>query len=124
MRIILESSMIAATLIVIFGSALYAQSATTPAPSPQTGCSPATNIGPRPNDTTGDPALGERLAESKAVICPPSGLDPGVSVAPKLGEGRTPVIPPLGTPRATPPLRPDRLERDAFSFNSLPLDYH
>ena len=106
MRIILKSSTIAAILITIFGSALYAQSATTPAPSPRAGCSPATNLGPRPNDTTSDPTLGERLAESKAVICPPSGLDPGVSVAPKLGEGRTPVIPPPGTPRGDPALAP------------------
>ena len=47
------------------------------------------------SETTG--SLSEQLSESKGVICPPAGIDPGISVPP-IGGGRTPVIPPPGTP--------------------------
>jgi hypothetical protein len=52
---------------------------------------------PRPSETTGSRSLSEQLSESKGVICPPAGIDPGISVPP-IGGGRTPVIPPPGTP--------------------------
>lgn len=61
--------------------------------------------GPRSNETTGSRPLGDRLSESKGVICPPAGVDPGISVPP-VGGGRTPVIPPPGTPGADPNLQP------------------
>src|SRR5271163_2051560 len=41
--------------------------------------------------------LSDQLSQSKGVICPPAGIDPGISVPPS-GGGRTPVIPPPGTP--------------------------
>jgi hypothetical protein len=39
------------------------------------------------------------------VICPPAGVDPGIS-APPIGGGVTPVIPPPGTPGGDPGLVP------------------
>ena len=41
--------------------------------------------------------LSDKLASSNGVICPPAGVDPQMRV-PAPQEGRTPVIPPPGTP--------------------------
>ena len=41
--------------------------------------------------------LSERLAQSKGVICPPTGVDSQMQVPPP-GGGRLKVIPPPGTP--------------------------
>jgi len=60
---------------------------------------------PRSNETTGSRSLSEQLSESKGVICPPSGVDPGIAVPP-VGGGRMPVIPPPGTPGGDPSLVP------------------
>jgi hypothetical protein len=60
---------------------------------------------PRSDETTGSRSLGDRLAESKGVICPPAGVDPGIAVPP-VGGGRTPVIPPPGTPGGDPKIEP------------------
>jgi len=46
-------------------------------------------------------SLGEKLAQSGGVICPPEGLDPDIR-APAPNGGRTPVIPPP-SPGAGPP---------------------
>ena len=54
--------------------------------------------------TTGESAS-EKLARTDGVICPPPGLDPDIR-APAPGTGRTPVIPPPGTPGGDPALRP------------------
>lgn len=48
-------------------------------------------------------SLGDRLAQSGGVICPPEGLDPDIR-APAPNGGRTPVIPPL--PRGEAPAEP------------------
>jgi hypothetical protein len=37
---------------------------------------------PRANETTGSRSLSEQLSESKGVICPPAGIDPGIAVQP------------------------------------------
>jgi hypothetical protein len=43
--------------------------------------------------------LSEQLSESKGVICPPAGVDPGISVPP-VGGGRTPGGDPNVVPKA------------------------
>ena len=63
------------------------------------------NNDPSPNETAGDRTLSDQLSQSKGVICPPAGIDPGISVPP-IGGGRTPVIPPPGTPGGDPNIQP------------------
>jgi hypothetical protein len=99
-------------IVVAASSALLASTiafAQSPAPAPQAplqmpecqrGALPAT-----PGETTGSADLGDRLARSKGVICPPAGIDPGIA-APAVGGGRTPVIPPPGTPGGDPNIIP------------------
>jgi hypothetical protein len=68
-------------------------------------CSPSVgNNGLSSNETTGSRALSDQLSQSKGVICPPAGIDPDISVPP-IGGGRTPVIPPPGTPGGDPNIR-------------------
>jgi hypothetical protein len=68
-------------------------------PECQRGASPALG------ETTGSPPLSDQLSQSKGIICPPAGVDPGIA-APPVGGGRTPVIPPPGTPGGDPSLVP------------------
>lgn len=49
--------------------------------------------------------LSDELARSNGVICPPSELDPDIHV-PAPGGGRTPVIPPPGSPGGDPSVQP------------------
>jgi hypothetical protein len=58
-----------------------------------------------PGETTGSSQLSDQLSQSKGVICPPAGIDPGIA-APPVGGGRTPVIPPPGTPGGDPSIVP------------------
>jgi hypothetical protein len=76
-------------------------------PSPNADCQrEAGGLPPAaPGETTGSPNLSDQLSRSKGVICPPAGIDPGIS-APPLGGGKTPVIPPPGTPGGDPGLVP------------------
>jgi hypothetical protein len=66
---------------------------------------------PRPNaepgTTTGQARepLGDKLAKSGGVLCPPPGVDPEIR-APTPDAGNTPVIPPPGTPGGNPNLQP------------------
>lgn len=80
--------------------------ATTPAPSTNTGCAPHDTVSP--NGTTtgkrGEP-LGDKLAKSDGVLCPPAGVDPEMR-APTPEGGNTPVIPPPGSPGGDPNVRP------------------
>ena len=57
--------------------------------------------------TTGQVAssLGDKLARSDGVLCPPAGVDPEMR-APTLPSGNTPVIPPPGSPGGDPSVRP------------------
>jgi hypothetical protein len=73
-------------------------------PPAQSTCPPGSG-GPRSNETTGSRPLSDRLADSKGVICPPAGVDPGIT-APPVGGGRVPVIPPPGTPGGDPNIQP------------------
>ena len=49
--------------------------------------------------------LGDKLAQSDGVLCPPAGVDPEMR-APTPDAGKTPVIPPPGSPGGDPSLRP------------------
>lgn len=80
-----------------------------PAPDHAAGCAP-TQTTPKgnitPNDaTTGQAPLGDKLAKSDGVLCPPSGVDPEMR-APTPDTGNTPVIPPPGSPGGDPNIRP------------------
>jgi hypothetical protein len=75
-------------------------------PAPNLACQARTGglVLPTPGETTGA-NLSDELSRSKGVICPPAGVDPGISVPP-IGGGVTPVIPPPGTPGGDPGLVP------------------
>ena len=84
-----------------------------PSPSRTANCAPMQQ--PTPNSgtpvpegqTTGQRAepLGDKLARSDGVLCPPAGVDPEMR-APTPDAGKTPVIPPPGSPGGDPSLRP------------------
>jgi hypothetical protein len=57
-----------------------------------------------PGETTGS-TLSDQLSRSNGVICPPAGIDPGIS-APPTGRGVMPVIPPPGSPGGDPSVVP------------------
>jgi hypothetical protein len=89
--------------------------ATPMAPTAPTGVPSAANCKPGevapPGTTTGQGAphgaqpLGDQLAKSDGVLCPPPDVDPEIR-APAPGGGNTPVIPPPGSPGGDPTLRP------------------
>ena len=60
-----------------------------------------------PGTTTGQASepLGDKLAKSDGVLCPPSGVDPEMR-APTPDAGNTPVIPPPGSPGGNQDVRP------------------
>ncbi len=70
-------------------------------PTPHSG-----NVAPE-GKTTGQRAepLGDKLARSDGVLCPPAGIDPEIR-APTPDGGKTPVIPPPGSPGGDPSIRP------------------
>ena len=83
-----------------------------PSPSISTDCAPmrqgAEPGAPVPEGTTTGQradALGEKLARSDGVLCPPAGVDPEMR-APAPDAGNTPVIPPAGSPSGDPSIRP------------------
>jgi hypothetical protein len=49
--------------------------------------------------------LGDKLAKSDGVLCPPPGIDPAMP-AHTPNTGNTPVIPPPGSPGGDPSVRP------------------
>jgi hypothetical protein len=57
------------------------------------------------DETVGEQPLSDQLARSDGVICPPQGVDPGIR-APTPDAGRTPIIPPPGSPGGDPSVRP------------------
>jgi|SRR6476620_7738110 hypothetical protein len=83
-----------------------------PPPSRTANCAP---MQPTPHSgtavpegtTTGQRAepLGDKLARSDGVLCPPPGVDPEMH-APAPDTGKTPVIPPPGSPGGDPTIRP------------------
>jgi hypothetical protein len=82
-----------------------------PAPAVASNCAPTQstaqgNIAPQ-GMTTGqsNEALGDKLAKSDGILCPPTGVDPQMR-APTPDAGNTPVIPPPGSPGGDPSIRP------------------
>jgi len=110
--------MVAAMLIAASGAA-FAQAPPSPAtPSQQTAppaprasadCTPDRQPGTvaPEGSTTGQARepLGDKLARSEGVLCPPTGIDPWMR-APAPDVGKTPVIPPPGSPGGNPDVRP------------------
>jgi len=82
-----------------------------PATQRATNCAPMQRVpqqGAAPEGaTTGQRAepLGDKLARSDGVLCPPAGIDPEMR-APTPDTGNTPVIPPPGSPGGDPTVRP------------------
>jgi hypothetical protein len=76
-------------------------------PSPNQDCQRGAEGLPVPaqGETTGSANLSDQLSQSNGVICPPAGVDPGIS-APPVGGGIMPVIPPPGTPGGDPNVIP------------------
>ena len=72
-------------------------------------CAPGDRLQPgspnpsAPSATTGE-SLSDRLARTDGVICPPN-IDPEIR-APTPDAGKTPVIPPPGSPGGDPSVRP------------------
>jgi len=82
-----------------------------PASAAATNCAPTQStpqgdIVPQ-GTTTGQSVepLGDKLAKSDGVLCPPAGVDPQMH-APTPDAGNTPVIPPPGSPGGDPTIRP------------------
>lgn len=73
-----------------------------------TRASPQGTITPNGSSTTGsNEQLGDKLAKSDGVLCPPSNVDPAMrSPAPNGDSSNTPVIPPPGSPGGDPSVRP------------------
>jgi len=84
------------------------QAPSPPASVPSGGnCKPG-EIAPRGRGMTtaqAGPSLGDRLAKSDGILCPPPNVDPEIR-APTPEAGNTPVIPPPGGPGGNPSLRP------------------
>ncbi|WP_247835318.1 hypothetical protein [Bradyrhizobium sp. 200] len=70
-----------------------------PAPNSGTAVPDGTTTGQRPEP------LGDKLARSDGVLCPPAGVDPEMH-APAPDAGKTPVIPPPGSPGGDQTIRP------------------
>ena len=86
--------------------------AQTAPPAPTSNCGPTRPVPPRgtiaPEGSTTSGAsepLGDKLAKSDGVLCPPAGVDPEIR-APTPDTGNTPVIPPPGSPGGDPNVRP------------------
>ncbi len=110
--------------MIVGPSAVIAQSPPSPStPAPQTAppqavraanCAPMPQQPGQPNTaapegtTTGQRSepLGDRLARSDGVLCPPAGVDPEIRAPTPDNGSNTPVIPPPGSPGGNPSVRP------------------
>ena len=98
---------LASLVICLISSVAAAQTTTVPqgAEHPGSACPP--NAG-RNAPTVGkesERTLSDQLAQSKGVICPPAGVDPGMQQRPPEG-GAIKVIPPPGSPGGNPQVQP------------------
>ncbi len=117
----MKTSLLLSCVLLAVSGVASAQAPPTPATPPArtapaapglaTGCSPTQstaqgNIAPR-GATTGQSQepLGDKLAKSDGVLCPPPGVDPAMR-APTPDSGSMPVIPPPGSPGGDPNVRP------------------
>jgi hypothetical protein len=93
------------TFVSIAVTAAPAEVADNPAPERSAACPPDVRGEPPTVGGGGSESLSDKLAQSKGVICPPSGVDREMQVAPPDG-GRLKVIPPPGTPGGDPSVQP------------------
>ena len=107
-----------AAALTLVATAAYAQAPPTPAnpqPPPQSTvrCAPTqipragegpTVAPPAPGQSSSNPTLSDKLAQSDGVLCPPP-VDSDIQKRPP-DVGNTPVIPPPGTPGGDPTVRP------------------
>ncbi len=92
---------------ILFSGALAGVLAVVPAaaqqqPSPPS--NPECTPGAQPIPKSGEP-LGDRLAQSKGVICPPD-VDPAMKVPPPETGSKMPVIPSSGAPGGDQKIQP------------------
>ena len=115
-KLIFASALIAASPAAIAQAppapATPPQATAPPAPQRSADCTPTQSGQPHGSTaaggiTTGQSRepLGDRLAKSDGVLCPPAGVDPEMR-APAPEVGKTPVIPPPGSPGGDPNVRP------------------
>ncbi len=86
--------------------------ARTAPPAADRGCAPTQatpqgSITPK-GTTTGQSQepLGDKLARSDGILCPPAGVDPAMHAPTPESGSNTPVIPPPGSPGGDPTVRP------------------
>ena len=108
--------LLAPTALLALSSIAFAQAPPTPAtppaktatpvPSNSASCAPHDTAAPKgtTTDERKEP-LGDKLAKSDGVLCPPAGVDPEIR-APTPEGGKMPVIPPPGSPGGDPNVRP------------------
>jgi hypothetical protein len=114
-----QAKLIFAGLVFAASGAAIAQAPPAPATPPQVtappaiqhaaDCTPQDRPNRAPDGTTVGQArepLGDRLAKSDGVICPPPGVDPEMHAPAPDAGGNTPVIPPPGSPGGNPNVRP------------------
>ena len=115
----MKSPVFLSCVLLAASSAAIAQAPPTPATPPQQTAPPAppassdcATTAPRdkanPQGSTvgrAGEALGDRLARSNGVLCPPSGIDPEIR-APAPETHDRPAIPPPGSPGGDPTVRP------------------
>jgi hypothetical protein len=105
----MRSVFLVAGMVTTLVAGIPCASAQLQMPAPPSPVPPAAECGATapvtPGETTGSANLSDALSRSKGVICPPVGIDPGIS-APPVGGGVTPVIPPPGTPGGDPSIVP------------------
>lgn len=91
-------------LIGALGTAAHGQ---TVAPNVQqrADCPPGAGANPPAVGRDSNRTLSDQLADSKGVICPPAGVDPGMQQRPAEG-GTMKVIPPPGSPGGNPSVQP------------------
>lgn len=117
-----RSKLIFMTALIAASGAAIAQAPPAPATPPQQTAPPApqrsANCAPTehsngttiaPDGTTtgrGREPLGDKLARSDGVLCPPAGVDPEMRAPPPETGSNTPVIPPPGSPGGDQSIRP------------------
>ena len=87
-----------------------AQQTAPPAPHDSSNCATMSPDGTNSTEhatvgVAGGGQLGDKLAQSDGVLCPPSNVDPAMR-APAPDTGKMPVIPPPGSPGGDPTVRP------------------
>jgi hypothetical protein len=115
-----KRSLVVLSVLVAISSAAKAQKSPAPSNPPSSTASPVSgpaNCAPTQSTAQGKIAplgntsergkepLGDTLAKSDGVLCPPTNVDPAIR-APTPDVGNTPVIPPPGSPGGDPTIRP------------------